>query len=506
MHCVMPNIKVAIYKMVCKSMMMMNAEKIIPTVLFSRLFMIVFAIIGDLLIPDHIPQGADLLLFTEKSSIFLQPFMKWDSIHYLNIARNNYQLEKQFVFLPGFPFTVRFLSITIPFQFIGMSMVDRFVIGALLLNSVCVIISCYQLVSILRSLKIIFTTKDTSLCITIFCFCPASIFFFTGYTEALFSALSWSGLAIAFGISQQNYLFSKNSWEVVFGLLISLVSCICLAAASSVRMNGSLNCVIIIIKYLADPIRFKKGKILYYEELKRMLWSSVLCACSSFPGMWWEAVSEKSICIDSSVTRSERTNHFCNNSRSYPNNSSRYMVPRFQSMYAHLQRQYWNVGFLQYWRWNQTPNFLLAIPILLISVHAMSGSRLRVNKERNNHRSIFRVVIYSLSRQVVHFSPFQFSEFAINRISYFNQQLSNTLELPTAPLQVHLCLLLLIGFFLANVQITTRLVCSASPIVYIGFINVLKYGKQWQRNLCIFYLVIYNIGGILLHCNFYPWT
>ena len=209
----MPNIKVTIYKMVCKlskiMMMMMNAEKIIPTVLFSRLFIIVFAIIGDLLIPDHIPQGADLLLFTEKSSIFLQPFMKWDSIHYLNIARNNYQLEKQFVFLPGFPFTVRFLSIRIPFQFIGMRMVDRFVIGALLLNSVCVIISCYRLVSILQSFKIIFTSKDTSLCITIFCFCPASIFFFTGYTEALFSALSWSGLAIIFEISQQNYLLSK---------------------------------------------------------------------------------------------------------------------------------------------------------------------------------------------------------------------------------------------------------------------------------------------------------
>lgn len=37
----------------------------------------------------------------------------------------------------------------------------------------------------------------------------------------------------------------------------------------------------------------------------------------------------------------------------------------FPSIYAHVQRAYWNVGFLRYWTVSNIPNFILALPILL---------------------------------------------------------------------------------------------------------------------------------------------
>lgn len=37
----------------------------------------------------------------------------------------------------------------------------------------------------------------------------------------------------------------------------------------------------------------------------------------------------------------------------------------FPSIYAHVQRQYWNIGFLRYWTPSNIPNFVLALPVLL---------------------------------------------------------------------------------------------------------------------------------------------
>lgn len=37
----------------------------------------------------------------------------------------------------------------------------------------------------------------------------------------------------------------------------------------------------------------------------------------------------------------------------------------FPSIYAHVQREYWNVGLLRYWTISNIPNFVLALPILL---------------------------------------------------------------------------------------------------------------------------------------------
>mmetsp|Transcript_731 Transcript_731/g.1006 ORF Transcript_731/g.1006 Transcript_731/m.1006 type:complete len:97 (+) Transcript_731:1-291(+) len=74
------------------------------------------------------------------------------------------------------------------------------------------------------------------------------------------------------------------------------------------------------------------------------------------------------------------------------------------------------------------------------------------------------------------------------------------------PLAVHLLSLLVVGVFFANVQITTRLVCSASPLVYVGLVDLLSKGPMWRRRLCLGFLVLYNVAGVLLHTNFYPWT
>ena len=96
---------------------------------------------------------------------------------------------------------------------------------------------------------------------------------------------------------------------------------------------------------------------------------------------------------------------------------------------------------------------------------------------------------------------------------------------------MHLLATLIVGLLWANVQITTRLICSSCPIIYVGMASIVTgYDYKSSRDarttargrggstssLSFFlsvdgytvawYILIYNIAGVLLHTNYYPWT
>jgi GPI mannosyltransferase 2 len=137
----------------------------------------------------------------------------------------------------------------------------------------------------------------------------------------------------------------------------------------------------------------------------------------------------------------------------------------FYGAYSYVQKKFWGVGLLEYYQLKQLPNFLLALPIFvaasftLLSRHKLIGSSA------------------SFLRQA-HF--------------------------------IHLFLNLLLITFWAHVQISTRLLCSASPVLYVGVAHVLQsledrgLKNEWRAALVV--LLIYNILGSILHVNFFPFT
>lgn len=461
----------------------------------TRLVLLLAAMVGDFIIPDHFPQGADEFLFEDQSQSILIAFQRWDSIHFFNIAGAKYQIDKQLVFPPVYPSFVHYISNYMPIDF---SQSDRLTLSSLLINCICVSVSCYQLVFIMRKFGFASTNSDVYLLILIFCFCPASIFFLTAYTEALFSALTWSGLAIILSHNDAFKIGSSPYW----GALEFLFSCLCLAIASSVRMNGSLNIIIIVTKYLLDPVQYKHNMYnTIVFEAARFLRYFMLFLSAILPGFYLESEIVRMACIEKTVISSDETLAFC----------ATYSFPQLHTMYAELQRQYWNVGFLRYWQVKQIPNFLLAIPILFVSIHALTVKA--VNPITYNRNSIASFLLEkALSPLFLSFGnsfPFQYynkqkimRKFVIDALQYLREELCS----PQVVLKPHLLSLLVIGFFWANVQISTRLICAACPLVYLGFFDLLKNGDRIQRRLCIAYLVVYNVAGVLLHCNFFPWT
>jgi len=86
--------------------------------------------------------------------------------------------------------------------------------------------------------------------------------------------------------------------------------------------------------------------------------------------------------------------------------------------------------------------------------------------------------------------------------------------------QFHLLPIVFIGLTMAHVQILTRLVCAASPYVYILMARILApvLGEELKEKetkveevsrevkWLAGYLVVYGVGGMILHGNHFPWT
>ena len=114
------------------------------------------------------------------------------------------------------------------------------------------------------------------------------------------------------------------------------------------------------------------------------------------------------------------------------------------SIYGHVQRTYWNNGFLRYWELKQTPNFLLAAPALFVAFSlAFFYSRfiwLRCE------RRVIPVLKFLLGKEL----PGVFSP----------QMLPHVL---------HLAALAAFALLNMHVEVATRLLCAASPAFHTGW-------------------------------------
>ncbi|NXP00520.1 PIGV mannosyltransferase, partial [Certhia brachydactyla] len=199
---------------------------------------------------------------------------------------------------------------------------------------------------------------------------------------------------------------------------------------------------------------------------------------------------------------------------------------RFPVVYSYIQDAYWNVGFLRYFELRQIPNFLLALPVTLLGSwaawtyvstnprHCLTlGLERRKSEERGEARDGFcgpAVFVYL----------------------------------------VHATALLVFGFSCMHVQVLTRFLGSSSPILYWFPAHLLQehepllwstgtdnstsgkplQGKSpsscgkgtsdnpvvrlllnWRlitplsKSILGFFLG-YWLLGLILHCNFFPWT
>ncbi|KAJ5070543.1 gpi mannosyltransferase 2 [Anaeramoeba ignava] len=424
-------------------------KKIILSIILFRIIYISYSLILGEFFEDYDSSGPKKGIFSNLA--------RWDSIYFLRISKYKYENEQSFAFYPLYPILINqtskfisFLQQNLPFSFEFLEN-PEFLAGVLIsnLSNILAAILMFKL-----TLHLSKNEKFSVISTLMFCLSPANIFMTVIYTESQFALFTFAGIYFL-NTSEKN---TGNSGRNFFRYLLSII---CFMLSGATRSNGMINAGFILFDSLH---RFKIARKItdFLVIIFQSLFAVVLIM---IPNIVYQFYAYKQFCLSEFIKNTTGVPSWCNNT-----------IP---SIYGYVQNHYWNVGFLNYYTFLQIPNFLLAFPIVLISLLGIFYSW---------KKDFFNVL-------TIGFFPDKNSDF-----QFFT---SKNVLVHT----FHLLFLTLFGLFIMHVQVITRFLSSSSPFIYWFAAEVVMNPKFRKFSLfLIAYFLIFSFVGPLLFTNFYPWT
>lgn len=440
-----------------------SKQKIVKTVYNTRFLLILWQYVSNLLIPDH---QADAFRFipTANKSVgdqtvdhLLGGFLRWDAQHFMHIAKYGYTYEHTIAFFPLYPLVGGLLSRALSYILTFLSLESIILVVLISLN---IVFFKYATLMLYKLTKELFSEDVAYKSAVLFCYNPASVFFIAPYTEALFSLLSFSVMYLCVKIYQKN----------LSGGFVLLSVCVALSLAT--RSNGLLN--VGFFWYLVICLWLTGRSKTFHSIVTLVQWTLVQVT----PFVLYTAYCRNLFCSGFIEVSQEVKNQALAEGYVLPGQSQELCVNSVLP-YSYVQAHYWNVGFLKYFTLKQLPNFFLALPIVsIISVTSLQHF-LKVG--------IFQ--LFSMERKPT--------------LKDLNQPQLNVFY-------AHGLALSLFCFFCINVQVSTRMLCSSSPLLYWICASKCSAGFPSFRNRQIGFISAYFMGyffiGTLMFCNFLPWT
>lgn len=460
--------------------------------IFSRLFVIFLQCISNHLIEDH--KAEDVFrapmdpLKTKKCDaiveVLLGGFRRWDAEYFLHISEHGYTYENTLPFFPLYPLCIKLIrfgviNVTPFFSVKALSMLIGIVLNVIFFAKAAN--TLYEL-----GRKVLRDQRKAEIATVLFCFNPASIFFTAPYSESLYSWLSFSVMLKCFE--------DINSVLIIVPLSLSILC----------RSNGLINIGFFV--YYGAKKMFSQSTVLSFITVLLKLISILIIIAFHFGLM--QVYNYYLFCLKKSFNFPDFIKDFAvqNNLVLAGNRTNDSVSPWCSSnlpiSYSYVQEHYWDVGFLQYYKFKQIPNFLLAMPIVLIIL---------VNSFkyfRKNQAYCWRLGIFNLKPSV------------LRSIQVADQNQFVFI--------VHAVAMTLFCLFFVHVQVTTRILSSSNPMLYFFCANYfLTSNDEHKKNddkrqdevnmfdikrlsclqkLIIYYFLGYYAVGTVLFSNFLPWT
>lgn len=478
----------------------MHTKAVIKTAICSRLAVIVLQFFGNHLIKDHdagvflspIKGDADFSVSNELIQGALGGFLRWDAQYFTHIAKYGYTYENTLAFFPLYPMLIAMFSRLLILIFPFVSMECSLLFTGVVLNCVLFVLAA---VSLYRLSKLVLYKEDLAFKAALsFCFNPATIFFSAPYTETLYAYLTFIGLAELVRLYKNGFTLKKPFTYSDFLFVVPL------SASTCTRSNGLLNVGFWFYYFLSfyhyrmlDSMRNSSLKINFVVALavlSTFAFVSIICLT---PFNVYQIYAYDLFCRDLNITFPENVvkyaadnNFILAGTFSYHNRTWCYQSIPFS--YAYVQARYWNVGFLRYYTIKQLPNFALALPITFLI--------LKCGCEFIYHHS--NMICYP-------FLP--------------NEKCKRFLPRGAFVFVVHAMFLVIFNFLCINVQVSTRILCSSSPVLYwycahvfrdVPVNDLLTFKNRVRlsvlQSFIKYYFIIYFVVGTVLFCNFFPWT
>ena len=388
----------------------------------------------------------------------LEGVVTWDSVYFARVASEGYEHEQAHAFFPLLPALMRLLAF-------GSRSRCALAASGLLVSNLAHVASAVTLERL--GTLVLDDPAAARTAATLFALNPASVFHSAAYTESLFACLSLAGcLALALPRARPN------------------LAALAFALACAARSNGALN-----LAFLAHDFAFARvGAAAWFgirarrEKPRRRTvgyetapLTDRLAATVAFaarvsvavaPLLAAQALGYRTYCLGR-FSDGSPIPHYADNPRPW---CDRWRP--FPNIYAFVQSEYWNVGFLRYYEPRQMPNFALAAPALGASAAAatrwVSAATSGGKKTKHPHPAAWM------------------------------------LEEKVAPYLVVWAVMAAAAALVMHVQVATRFL-SATPAPYWFLAKEGKTSEATRRATCAYFLA-FGLLGTLMFPTFYPWT
>ncbi|GAM27104.1 hypothetical protein SAMD00019534_102790 [Acytostelium subglobosum LB1] len=461
-------------------------------------------------------------------STIYRVFVKWDSFFYLRIAEYGYEYEQFHAFFPAYPLLIRWVSNALSFISLGhLHHYDALVLSAFIISNVSFVMSAVQLLKL--GIVIFNGHRLAFVAAVLYCINPANIFMSAVYTESVFNLFVFAGLYYLLGgrfylsPSRQLGLDRMPTSRMVFS---SMVGSLLFAAATFTRSNGILLSGFVIFNHMAPLFTrlFRRAFIVLNALTQRKRSSPALSHSTSFGNIDALAgmgvgefilrlllivVQVAVVVLPYILFQYYGYQRYCSRTL----DDSKYGEwPRpwcgkpFPNIYAFVQHHYWNQGFFNYYTVQQIPNFLLAAPMVVLSVCAV------VSYVRHYARNPYDMNPAVASR--------------IHRLKIKVGGQASPYHTPNLlPFVTYLAIITIFSVTFMHVQVITRFFThsplifwfAAKPFVDIDSLSSSSSQQQHRvgtgsnrlfssQTMITGYFMLYNILGCILFPNFYPWT
>lgn len=493
-------------------------EKVFWFSIVSRTLIILLQLIFNTLCPDHKADAFQSPEDSDEKHSFLDIVVKflfrgltrWDAQYYIHIAKYGYTYENTLAFFPLFPNSIKYLALMFNIGFPFLNFTNSVVIVGIVLNFICFVKASLILYDL--SEKVFKNTKIAYRTAILFCVNPASVFFTALYSESMFVYLTFYSMRE-----------SINNNPLIF---------LPLALSSLVRSNGLVNFGFPGFTWLKN---FLVNSVPNYVSENRYYHASVYSLIFNLRHIFislLQGIFQISLCFfPYYVYQIYIHSIFCNvefNANAIPlqvqkfANENNLLLPgkgelpwcnySIPTAYSYVQKKYWNVGFLKYYQLKQIPNFILAFPVLYLFIKC-------IVEFFKQHKSKFLTLEFLTG---------------VDKIKRSNDE---KYPLDMFAFAVHGLFLTLVCILFVHIQVSTRLLCSASPLLYwycaLITLEEEKFSKEikqieYEQNENLFskwkvyfltkkhysytekliygYFLGYFVVGCFMFSNFLPWT
>ncbi|VDP94040.1 unnamed protein product [Echinostoma caproni] len=301
-------------------------------------------------------------------------YRRWDSIYFSFIAEWNYIYEQSLAFFPLWPCILSIVSRIFHPCFFAILQLDTIVLlVGIMLNFVFGSMICLLLFRL--GLNVLGSAKVSYFAALLFCLNPALVFFSSLYSESLFLLCT----LLALSCYEQRRLFRAS-----FFIALS-VAC---------RSNGMLNIGYIgyliwnertILDTKRSLLTLLKNTFTWWFYLAATLFPYILLVLFCiFPLIAYQAYAFYLFCTESSfltplfpphsLVEFGRQNQYrfprwIYTNYSLPSGSlPPWCLSNLPFSYPNIQKSYWSVHLFGYYEFKQIPNFLLACPVVFLSL------------------------------------------------------------------------------------------------------------------------------------------